>query len=384
MAKRKRIGLIYTYGESWIAGNYYTQNLIQALNTLPDTEKPRLQILTFDKKDFDALSQLTQYPHLALQPLDIKYNIFQRIINKASRGLLGNNLIEKLPSAQSLDILFLAWEKSYLKHVPLRSKLYWIPDFQEAHLPHFFSEEELQQRKSYQEALVQAKASIVFSSKDALTDFQRLYPHHQNKTFILNFAVTHPVYQDLSIEALRQKYQLPDVYFFSPNQFWAHKNQKVILEALKILKNKQVKCTVAFSGKERDYRNPAYFPSLKEMIQEYQIEDYVRFLGFIDRKEQLKLMSAARAIIQPSLFEGWSTVVEDAKAMNQSIILSNLAVHFEQVSKEEATFFDPHRPAPLADILQKALTQQLPRVQSSYKESVSRFGKSFMNIIQQL
>ncbi len=46
-----------------------------------------------------------------------------------------------------------------------------------------------------------------------------------------------------------------------------------------------------------------------------------RFLGFIDRGEQLQLMKNSIAIVQPSLFEGWSTVVEDTKAMQSCNII---------------------------------------------------------------
>ncbi len=42
-------------------------------------------------------------------------------------------------------------------------------------------------------------------------------------------------------------------------------------------------------------------------------------------------MQNSLAIIQPSSFEGWSTVVEDAKALNQNIIVSDIAVHREQL-----------------------------------------------------
>jgi hypothetical protein len=50
-------------------------------------------------------------------------------------------------------------------------------------------------------------------------------------------------------------------------------------------------------------------------------------VGFIDRAEQTMLLKNAISIVQPSLFEGWSTVVEDAKALNQYMILSDIPVN---------------------------------------------------------
>jgi glycosyltransferase involved in cell wall biosynthesis len=52
-------------------------------------------------------------------------------------------------------------------------------------------------------------------------------------------------------------------------------------------------------------------------------------------------MKNAQAVIQPSLFEGWSTVVEDAKALNQTLIVSNIAVHKEQL-RDKGYFFAPN------------------------------------------
>ena len=40
MDKRKRIGIIYRGGKGWIGGVYYIQNVINALNILPDKDKP--------------------------------------------------------------------------------------------------------------------------------------------------------------------------------------------------------------------------------------------------------------------------------------------------------------------------------------------------------
>ncbi len=75
-----------------------------------------------------------------------------------------------------------------------------------------------------------------------------------------------------------------------PNQFWAHKNHKVVLEAVRNLKQKGTNLVVAFSGKQNDYRNSDYVSSLKSYINQWELTDNIRFLGFLDRKEQLSLM----------------------------------------------------------------------------------------------
>ncbi|MCK5840202.1 MAG: glycosyltransferase, partial [Bacteroidales bacterium] len=72
--------------------------------------------------------------------------------------------------------------------------------------------------------------------------------------------------------------------------------------------------------------------------------------GLIPRGDQLLLMKYAKAIVQPSLFEGWSTVIEDAKSLQVPVIASNLPVNIEQL-QEKGTYFEPHDYSTLAKIL---------------------------------
>ena len=89
------------------------------------------------------------------------------------------------------------------------------------------------------------------------------------------------------------------------------------------------------------------------------------------------------AIIQPSLFEGWSTVVEDARALGRPIIASDIPVHREQLGKD-ATFFSPHdvkslaaaiialdptlKPGPAPELEAAALANLKQRTEASAQE----------------
>jgi glycosyltransferase involved in cell wall biosynthesis len=108
---------------------------------------------------------------------------------------------------------------------------------------------------------------------------------------------------------------------------------------------------------------------------EYHLEKEIIFLGFIDRTDQLVLMKNALAVIQPSLFEGWSTVVEDAKALNQTIIASDIAVHQEQL-EDKGYYFSPHDYPELA--LQIVAVLDHPehklKYEADYTENIKRFA----------
>ena len=105
------------------------------------------------------------------------------------------------------------------------------------------------------------------------------------------------------------------------------------------------------------------------------------FLGFIEREEQLILLKNAQAVIQPSLFEGWSTVIEDVKAQNNYIIASNLGVHQEQlIDYPNYSLFDPKSATDLAEKMQ----QQFIKNDYSYDQKIRKFGDSFVNILDKI
>ena len=269
-----------------------------------------------------------------------------------------------------------------MKTSNLKSFYYWIPDFQERYLPHFFSKREIRQRKYFQEHLVKKEYPIIFSSNNALEDFNRFYPKNKNRKEVLRFvSIVDNDYSNLEITDLKEKYNINRDYFISPNQFWQHKNQSVVVRAAKILKDIGIDFLIIFTGKEFDYRNPTYTSDLKRLIAKYNLEDNFRFLGFIDRAEQLQLMKNSIAIVQPSLFEGWSTVVEDCKALNHVIILSDLPLHREQIN-ENCLFFDPLNENDLAEKLKFAMSNSLFTSNFNNQQDQYDFAEKIVSVFQ--
>lgn len=337
MAKEKRIGIIYNFDENWIGGAYYIQNLISSLKYLPEKEQFILHVLTKDKSLFKELQSTTGYSKLKFIQYKKQYNKIERALNKITILILKKKLIVK---KIKLDWIFpLNVVPQDLCHIS--EQVFWIPDFQEKYLPDFFSTKEVKSRQLNYEKMTGLRYPIVFSSKAALSDFNVFFPDSKNERKVLQFAVVHPDLKEKKIDEVKEKYGITGDYFISPNQFWQHKNHTVIIEAIKKLKDSGIILKLVFTGKEYDYRNPEYTSALKKKVIDYQLEKEIIFLGFIDRVDQLLLMKNSNAIIQPSLFEGWSTVVEDGKALNQTLIVSNISVHKEQLG-DKGYFFSPN------------------------------------------
>lgn len=378
MAKRLRVVILYSYNENWIGGTYYIQNLILALNKVGDSQKPQLLVVSDSAEEYESLVALTNYPYIARVHLNIQRRIIIRAINKVSRSLFRKNVFSTFFS--KFDLLF--------QTVPLlnpkfnKKALYWIPDFQEHHLPNFFSKEEIDLRRSIQERIVNEGKYILFSSENARCDFNRFYPNNKLKQYVLNFAVTH---SDSASQAafgdLLKKFDLPANYFICCNQFWIHKNHQIILKAVHKLKQEGNPVVMVFTGKEFDHRSPDYTSSLRNICTELGIEQNIRFLGFIGRDEQLCLIRHAQAIVQPSLFEGWSTVIEDAKALNTKIIASNIGVHLEQLETyPQKLYFDPYD----MDELAKCMLTNISQSAFDYERSIVSYGHKFVEIVESI
>jgi glycosyltransferase involved in cell wall biosynthesis len=371
MAQGKRIGIIYSYNENWIGGAYYIQNLIRSLNYLPKNEQLPLYILANDYSVFQELKKVTGYPNLKFVRYKRHFNAIERFVNKVTQKLFKKKIITK---KIQLDWVFPMYDvPADLKHI--NDLICWIPDLQEKYLPDFFSADDIKYRQQCYEKMVLSGYPIVFSSQAALNDFNIFYPDSTNDKKVVQFAVVHPTLEGKNINEVKIRYGIEGDYIFSPNQFWQHKNQIAIIEAVKILKDKGIAVKVIFTGKEHDYRNPDYTTNLKQKVVDYQVENEIFFLGFIDRIDQLVLMKNAQAIIQPSLFEGWSTVVEDAKALNQTLIVSNIAVHQEQLG-DKAYYFPPHDYNALALKIVEVIDNPIHKLKYDldYKENIKNFA----------
>jgi glycosyltransferase involved in cell wall biosynthesis len=372
MVERKQLTLIYSYDDNWIGGTYYILNIVRALNTLSEDLKPKLLILHDPGANLNPVLEI-HYPFLTFHACDLKMSLVDKVINKVFFYLNGSQVRKvKLPDSVATNVYPLAY---YMDDSNLDHAFYWIPDLQEYYLPDFFPKLEVRRRKMIHKDFVKRKNPIVFSSQTAANDFDKFYPNNSNEKHIINFAsFIGTDYLNIDIKVLRDKFKISKPFFMIPNQFWRHKNHKVVFEAIIHLKNIADSFQVVFTGKQSDYRNPGYFESLSKLVEDNNLQDSVRFLGFIDRNEQLQLMANSISIIQPSLFEGWSTVVEDAKVINQFILVSDIPLHREQ-AKINCKFFNPHDHKDLANKMREVLNHKDVITPHDYAEVQEKFGR---------
>jgi glycosyltransferase involved in cell wall biosynthesis len=164
----------------------------------------------------------------------------------------------------------------------------------------------------------------------------------------------------------------------------------VVVRALGLLKKRGHRVHVVCSGNPRDYRHPQYWEDLNRATRENGVEEQLIVLGMIPAEHVFALLRQGLAVLNPSLFEGWSTTVEEARSVGKRVLLSDIPVHFEQ-DPPGATYFDRHNPDDLAQKLYELWGELSPGpdvvMETSARESLparlAEFGARFFDIAQE-
>ena len=160
----------------------------------------------------------------------------------------------------------------------------WIMDFQYKYLPDYFTKDELPIIDKNYETNCAECTRLIFSSNAAKSDAEKFYPEFakNDKYRVLQFAGG-PM--DLSglpdFTLLKERYHIKEPYFIVPNQFWAHKNHMVILEALKLLNARRRPVIVIATGNTFDDRQPDYFRVLENKIRDDKLSENFFVTGVI-------------------------------------------------------------------------------------------------------
>jgi glycosyltransferase involved in cell wall biosynthesis len=259
----------------------------------------------------------------------------------------------------------------------------WYADLQHKYYPEFFTLRKILERNARIKLMLNNTGDLVVSSREVANDFIKFFsPSPAVKMHIFHFVSVIEDIDDVDIVILKKKYSLPDKYFIISNQFHKHKNHRIVLKAIGLLREKGIYQHFAFTGKFPDDKSSPYISELRNLIEKTGLKAQISFLGVIPRVEQLALMKHSQAVIQPSLFEGWSTVIEDARSLQVPVIASSIAVNIEQLGTS-AKYFDPENEKQLAEILESFPERKQDDIfYEDYFERVRNAARIFIDIFR--
>ena len=376
-----RAGLILPLRGMWRGGVNYYHNLLGCYQQYPDTAV-RLEVFTDLPEDVAKY----QCDAIGVQYCPDVKNFSRRRLGDWPRILLNQSLgydpaVLRFVERSNVDLL----THNTVGHQRAIKTLLWLPDFQHKVYPEHFSRREHTKRDK-DLADTALWGHILLSSETAVHHFRQYYPELSSvQPHVLRFPNTTTLSVELiSREELNSLYPTQQPYFFLPNQFWMHKNHKVVVEALRRTPSEVV---VVCTGPMEDPRNRSYVPELLATVKAAGLENRFICLGVVPYKTLVSLMHHSVAVLQPSLFEGWSTSVEESKAMAKRIILSDIEVHREQ-APSRGVYFSPGSGEELASAMKNALAEYSPEAEAVFaaqrQEGKVRIEREWMEQFAQI
>lgn len=381
-------------GDRWMGGVNYIKSIINSLNFLNKQEGNNYSVILImysqnEKRIYQDILDLVEEYYF--QDIDLeKYSLWNKIKWKYFKyfyNIINPRLVEFL-ELKKIDLIYSEILTTRQKYKIKSVK--WLPDFQFIEKPEGSSIVDRKARYNEFEFASKYADSIVLSSYTMKEKCEKYFPLTKGKTQVFRFsALINDSSLDTDSSYIFAKYNLPTKYFVISNLFAPTKNHLLLFKAIKALKDKDCNINLVCTGNLFDYRNPGFINEIFCFIAINGLYKNIFILGSIDRVDQVNVIRNSIAIIQPSEYEGWSTLVEEAKFLGKDLLLSNLEIHQEQ-SPYNSIYFNLDDQSDISEKIQKYWKENdigyngIKEMESikNYKLNIINSAKEFINAIK--
>lgn len=185
-------------------------------------------------------------------------------------------------------------------------------------------------------ALVSAGARgsnhIITLSESARLDIEQylqIPEHRVSAIYLAPDAVYHPRIGAEGDAALREKYNLPERFVLYLGGFDRRKQvNELLLAYTYVAEAEGDNIPLVLAGAEPQWREPL-FPDLREYAQRLGLEDYLRWIGYVDEADKAGLYRLADVFVSPSGYEGFGLPVIEALACGTPVVAFDTDVYDE-------------------------------------------------------
>jgi len=148
----------------------------------------------------------------------------------------------------------------------------------------------------------------------------------------------HRITDEARLTYVREKYRLPERFFLYLGGFDQRKNVTTLIQAYAtavLALGQEVSEGERATKDEADValvvagrlptRDTRFFPDPRKIVRAFGIEDHVHFIGWVDEEDKPSLYTLAKALVFPSLYEGFGLPVLEAMACGTPVIAANAA-----------------------------------------------------------
>jgi glycosyltransferase involved in cell wall biosynthesis len=348
-----------------------TLELIRVLaRTTPDCE---FVLLTLARND-DELAVLDA-PNVRRLRVDTpgpmlapSHNLRVRVRNIV-RALIPPRLLERLSAGYQKQ-----WNHIPLKNNPLRrlgADLLFCPftapnfydptvpivsiihDLQHRYYPQYFDPADLQQRdRGFQETCRAARYIVCISRyvRKTILENANIAPERiETIPIMLPHRLSKPPVAEMEA-VLRSLGLQSEKFLLYPANFWPHKNHEVLLDAFRayLVAHSDADLKLALTGAP----GPRHDLILETCRGDTLLSSRVVFPGYLAERQFSVLLHACRAIVFPSLFEGFGMPLLEGMAAGKPLLVSD-RTSLPEIAGDAALYFDPTRPSEIADAIRR-------------------------------
>ena len=170
------------------------------------------------------------------------------------------------------------------------------------YFPEYRAQSVIDEREVLFQNCVNKSFKIIVDTERTKKELKFLYSCKENKIEVIPFNTYLPSLFEknkkeniVNIDSLKFDFIKEKKTFFYPAQFWAHKNHTYIIEASKILKDKNINFYFIFCGS-----NKGNLKVIKDKIKENNLENNIKIFDFLKDEEIIFLYQNVSAIVMPT------------------------------------------------------------------------------------
>ena len=252
------------------------------------------------------------------------------------------------------DLLFCPFTAPFF-YEPSVATVCVMYDLQHRYYPQFFPAEERSHRNRYFNDVCTLASRVVCISdyvRQTVLANSELDPDHVVAIPIRLFSRLVRQSADTILQTLIQWTLVEGDFLLYPANFWPHKNHRLLFTAFSIYCRRypgsklKLVCTGAPDANMEKLRDAAERMNLKERIV---------FPGYLPDHEFAALLQSCRAVIFPSLYEGFGMPILEAMEFGKPVLCSNLT-SLPEVGGDAPLYVDPRKPQEIVAAIERIVS----------------------------
>ena len=302
----------------------YIKNLLGNL-FVSDDDNNYFLILNKDGYEYFK-DKFSGYPNVKFQVLRISRDVFssplRAILKLIARAKKDDHAKEEILKKEiqyfveknKIDIVFYPFGVIYpagLKNVKTVTTIF---DIQHEYLSSNFPEKYLKRRKRDSIYAIRNSDRIIAISQFTKLSLMEKYGVDPDKVSVIYLAPQEQVVNHCS------QLGLPDNFVFYPAAMWPHKNHKILIEAMSLLRLKFPDIHLIFTG---PVKNKKLKEELVSLAVSCGLKDRTNFMGFVLDENMSLIYKKAKVLVFPSSFEGFGIPLVEAFSYGVPVIAAD-------------------------------------------------------------